>query len=802
MDTSLKDFNDNVLYPNLFERIDQVFPEFCFKKKGKGWVSGNKLRLSGVDGSNLGSVIVYRDRPYYIKDFSSGGMAITKYLIERGSASSWIDAVKYLAEALGLVIPDQNISEEDIFKFKEAEKKANLFESINDFLIESLHGNKNALAYLEKRGFKKEMLRTKEEDSMDKVELGFLPSLSAIEKHLKDNDFTSDDLELIKGSFFSGTENRVSIPFRDAIGRIKGFVFRAIDNSETRYLYSSGLERSSLLFNLRAVKGDKDLVIVEGFLDSLHAHALGIDNVVALGGTSFNETQLKLAQRFGAEKITLCLDSDKSGEEATVRAIDLIKKNAPELSLYIASLPQGIKDPDELILKEGIESFKTVIKEARSCLSFQLDKTLSLPIDKTDKGRDDFLKSFRKVSTSTNNPSDVGLIIDKFTAKAEPFGITKRDLELEALIARKALEMDASRLKSNEERKRLNKTISEAKRLTEEGNTEGANELLRKHSKQNNTEINLDTFKDLLNPITREAISEKLRLKPDSLPSGYSFKGEELLIPTGAITILAAPTSHGKTSFLLNLAINVARKANDIKPVHFFSYEESQEAIILKALNTFSGIDISKNNRRSIEAHFKNDNDEYFAKESPEKIRLFKGYQEDFFSNYLATRKLNFHYVSYSVEELVSAIHYLKEAGEVGAVFIDYMQLLRLKNHKTSSRQEELKQICLDLKDCSVETGIPLILGAQFNRTVTTIEAIHPTAIGEAGDIERIANLILGFWNKTFNELGKDPATRPEIYAKILKGRDIGAGAEEHFDFNGNTGKISNKISLVKNSLF
>jgi hypothetical protein len=54
--------------------------------------------------------------------------------------------------------------------------------------------------------------------------------------------------------------------------------------------------------------------------------------------------------------------------------------------------------------------------------------------------------------------------------------------------------------------------------------------------------------------------------------------------------------------------------------------------------------------------------------------------------------------------------------------------------------------------------------------------------------------LIIGFWNKRFPELGLSPSISDEIYATVLKGRDMGAGASETFDFNGNTGKISNKI--------
>ena len=137
------------------------------------------------------------------------------------------------------------------------------------------------------------------------------------------------------------------------------------------------------------------------------------------------------------------------------------------------------------------------------------------------------------------------------------------------------------------------------------------------------------------------------------------------------------------------------------------------------------------------------------------------------------------------------------------------MQLLNLPEgkYKTYSRQEELKQICISLKDIAVETGLPIILGAQFNRTVTNQLHLHATKIGEAGDIERIANLIIGFWNNNspiiasegeMKDINSKGCIEPNtIYATVLKNRGGIVGKSELFSFNGNTGKISNQSKQI-----
>jgi replicative DNA helicase len=174
--------------------------------------------------------------------------------------------------------------------------------------------------------------------------------------------------------------------------------------------------------------------------------------------------------------------------------------------------------------------------------------------------------------------------------------------------------------------------------------------------------------------------------------------------------------------------------------------------------------------------------------------------KEAFFKTLIETGRLNIFYCNYTVDELVDAIFFLKERESIGLVAIDYMQMLRMNQKKHNQRQEELKEICLTLKDLAVDTGLPILIGAQFNRTVINERSMSPVTIGEAGDIERAANMIIGMWNRNYEGLsedgnkGKDGKKRSKesaIYLEILKGRETGIGHSAVFDLNGNTGKIT-----------
>lgn len=801
------------LYPSLYDSIDIALPEFNFKKKGKNWVSGNKLKITGEEGDSIGKVYVWETAPAFIKDFTRDTLSIVSYVMQRDNAV-FIDAVKTLADIVGLQIPKGDFNEGDYIKQKD---KNTILEDCNSYFVYSLknplsascveynsqtHDVKN---YLSGRGYS--------DSDIESMELGCINADGELYQYLLNKGHNLEDIK----ETINISDNRIcsthllTIPYRSG-GYIKGFKFRTIGGDTPKYLNSKGLDKSGGFFNISGVKGNKDVVIVEGELDSLSASIRGVENVVSSGGSSINSEQIKDAIRKGAKSFTICFDRETGKEDKTIsdieRAIEVILAEGVN-NIYIVTLPklEGSKtDPDSLIKERGVEAFKDAITKAVAYWEFKIQNI----IDKYGT-----LQSERELQ-ARDVDSLLGEVIE--TASQIP-DATDRDrykelfLSIEPIkelgISKESLSITVDRLTATRDKERQSKDfgslILKATELHKKGEISKALELLDNKVKEVKLQDKATEFSVLRKPIKEEELRNRLVNKPESLTSGLSFEGEPLLLPSGAISIFTAPTSHGKTTLLLNLALNVAKQK---KETYFFSYEEDSDSIVLKALNIHLDRELSKNNKRSIESYFTTDSTDYMS----EGVRnTFKEDKDKFFTEFIEDRKLNINYTNYDSDTLIDAIRYLHKNANPQAIFIDYIQLLNLPKgkYKTYSRQEELKEICIALKDVAVETGLPIILGAQFNREVVNALRMHSTKIGEAGDIERIANLIVGFWNGAFkpqgdkgeiDELNAKAIKGNNIYATILKHRGGRVGLNELLSFNGNTGKIKNSGITSNNS--
>ena len=297
---------------------------------------------------------------------------------------------------------------------------------------------------------------------------------------------------------------------------------------------------------------------------------------------------------------------------------------------------------------------------------------------------------------------------------------------------------------------------------------------------------------------------------------------EEWLITAGGLTAIAGATNHGKTDFLINTCLNVSKNYPEKKFI-YLTYEQSRRDIFLRFLNSFSDIDITstRSNVRAIKNYYK-----YGEVENPTAIAEFKKKEAEFYIDYIDSKRLVIKQVSYNSEDINSTIEQLcKEDSSIGGFFIDYYQKLELPkdSKKRESRVEELKEIGQRLNDLCIKTGIPIVLGAQFNRKVMSPEDMFPQNIGEAGDIERILDTLIAIWNTSkklrkhekeegatleekgiaryegtgeFNgnkEIKKLVGIPGSLYIEVLKSRDTETGLEALLEYNGKLGSIKNQ---------
>lgn len=788
------------LYPSLYDHIDQALPEFQFKRKGENWISSNKLKITGETGDSKGKVYIWVNAPFYIKDFTREpeSKSIIDYIIDK-EGKSFIEAVDYLAKIAGLQLPtDPNFNPA---KYQERKDKEILLEQCNDYFKHCLQTSTTAnqtKEYLASRGYT--------EQDIEAMDLGYIPSQEKLYGYLKNRGYSQENIDKainLKRDTRIGSSHSLTIPYRSG-GTIKGFKFRTTGDTTPKYLNSYGLPKGESLFNLKGIRGDKDLIIVEGELDSLHATAKGLDNVVALAGSSLTEKQVKDAIRRGAGSFTICLDREPGKESKTVstvyNVIRVIQKENVN-RVYIATLPDlgnGKTDPDRLVKEKGIEALKEVIDQAQPYYKYLLLGTIEkYPDPMTEKDIESLIGELLGFAVDIEDPIDRDryktLFIESY---ARGLGIGPEAID------ETIKKLDQEKEKSQQDR-RLRDLYIQGTDLQNQGKVFEALELVLNGVKEIKKTSNASEYDSLLIPAKESEIKERLASREDSLSSGYMIDKEELLLPSGAISIIASPTSHGKTSFLINTALNLAENY-PAKEIYLFSYEEDQDTIILNAFNTFINDEIDRyNNRRALKNYYRTGDNKYISHSLIES-GMFEQKRNDFFKELIETRRLNITYGSYNSEELIGAINYLYKNANPGAVLIDYVQLLNLPagKYKTNSRQEELKEVCLALKDLAVETGLPIILGSQFNRKVTSPLKLHSTKLGEAGDIERVANVILGLWNGSFKAIDtnaeEDKAIgeilqKDTLYAEILKNRGGKVGPHCLLDFNGNTGKIKNR---------
>ena len=807
-------FINEELKPRLYSHIPQIFPDLHFTKKGSKYVSSYHADGTEGTGRKEDRSVVTEKQPTKVYDNTrQEAKDVISLFMENNHITEVWEAVNKLCSIVGILPPENTPEEKE--RYRQQEQRRTALENSAERQKKALFApeGRAVLEYLHSRGWT--------DSEIQEAELGYISTGEA----------TSINAQRSIGDFYT-----LSIPLRSG-SILYGFKFRTIrkeTNGQDKYTYLYGTEKRTNLFNLTGILHENGaIVVVEGELDALHAQVRGINGVVATGGGKLTGELLDVATGRGIKRITLLFDKDERGAKFVRESIDVAHQRG--ISVLVATFPDGeslsdgraIHDIDEYLQAHTPQELQSLIDNALSGSKYLLEDLVQTAIK--EHGEENITDAIeidlrnKVIALANHTPSEIERDFI-FTSYANLVNIDGKqafsEAALRAVADRERAAEDTLRIK-----KATGKAIQEAKDLYErEGDVQGALQKMGEAASKMKLIGDREKYGDLLRTPSREERIRKLKEKPEALRTSYQFTegGEAELpftLPSGALTILAAPTSHGKSTFLRNLAIDVAKRYKDEnESVLYFTFEESEEDVIAQFTNTFIGKRLHAVSRKhtqidSIIDYFKTGRPNYIGGNNAEiGQEEFKRKELLFSTDYLDSGRIKIYYRDYDLETLIEALEFAVCNIPTKAIFIDYIQILRSQKFARQPRVEQLKEICISLKDFSVKYKIPVVLAAQLNREANTPLRMNNTHIAESSDIEKAANTIVCLWNSNFKYKlygGKEPnkEEREEIEALERKGFKMGTdgkllalitkirgsrgvGMYSIFDYNGYSGKI------------
>jgi DNA primase len=252
-----------------------------------------------------------------------------------------------------------------------------------------------ARTYLLGRGLREETLR--------EFRVGYAPSawdriLTASRRAgFSDEDLLATGLaqrsKTNPGRIYDRFRERIMFPSTDARGHVLGFGARAMrENQRPKYLNTAEgdiYQKRKVLFGIDRARAPAAragrMILVEGYTDVLALHQAGLENAVGIMGTALTEEQVGELEKL-AKVFELCLDADRAGQEAMLRAAQLTDRR--KLELRVVPLPEGT-DPAELIERAGVEALRERVAASVPFVAFHVERILERNDTRSAEGRDD-----------------------------------------------------------------------------------------------------------------------------------------------------------------------------------------------------------------------------------------------------------------------------------------------------------------------------------------------------------------------------------------------------------------------------
>lgn len=325
----------------------------------------------------------------------------------------FLSAVEHLATKANYILPKKN----NYIQSQNNEK--DILYTINTeaakFFYENLKDSQKAINYIKNRGLSPKIAK--------KFGLGYsLNGWDNLLKHLSSKGYSLLHIEkagLITQSnskHYDRFRDRLMFPIFDVRGKIIAFGGRSFANEMPKYINSPETllyNKSETFYALNFAKKhiEKEIIVVEGYMDAIALYQAGFYNVIASLGTSFTAYHSKLITRF-AKSVAFIFDSDNAGKAAAIRAINTLKNSG--LIIKIVTL-QGAKDPDEYIKKFSVKDLAQEIHNAKNYIDFQIDNLLNTYDMQNTQSKIEFTKQACEVIVHLKDSIEQDVYINKIS---------------------------------------------------------------------------------------------------------------------------------------------------------------------------------------------------------------------------------------------------------------------------------------------------------------------------------------------------------------------------------------------------
>ena len=364
---------------DLLNRVDivEVVGRYVQLKKG----GANYLGLCPFHNEKSPSFTVSPAKQFF-HCFGCGANGSAIGFMMEFSGMSFIEAVKDLAQGVGMTVPEQEDRLPPAQRAALQARSLALSEVMSracDHYRQQLRASTNAIDYLKRRGLTGEIAA--------KFWIGYAPdawdSLRQVFPDYQDPVLVESGMVIDKGDEEGGVRkrydrfrDRIMFPIRNPKGQVIGFGGRVLEQGEPKYLnspetplFQKGTELYGLFEARQAIREKGYVLVTEGYMDVVALAQFGVAQVVATLGTACTAVHVQKLLR-QTDQVVFSFDGDAAGRRAARRALEACLPHATDSrTLKFLFLPAE-HDPDSFIRAHGTEAFEQLIRDATPLSQF------------------------------------------------------------------------------------------------------------------------------------------------------------------------------------------------------------------------------------------------------------------------------------------------------------------------------------------------------------------------------------------------------------------------------------------------